>query len=74
MFKKLLSYFKKAGYFIASIINFIILFFVYFFGVSLSFFITRIARNRIFDDFAEPRESFWLDREEDKKENLYRQF
>lgn len=74
MLKKFLSYFKRVGHAVASIINFVVLFFVYLFGVSLSFLITRVARKKMFEEFTESCESFWLDREEDKKENLYRQF
>lgn len=65
---------KKIGYFISSVINFVLLLFVYFIGGLVSFLIIGKKGRNLFGNFNEDCDSFWSKREKDKEENLYRQF
>lgn len=72
--QKMINALKKVGYFISSIINFVLLLFVYLVGGLISFLIIGKKGRNLFGDFNEKRDSFWSEREKDKEENLYRQF
>tara|TARA_Y100000310_G_scaffold167546_2_gene167422 strand:- start:61990 stop:62229 length:240 start_codon:yes stop_codon:yes gene_type:complete len=79
MVQKLLKDFKEGtkifGEDIASIVNFILLTFVYFLGVGLTSVIAKIFGKR-FLEFKKEKKSHWSDLNLDKKkkEGYYRQF
>ncbi len=65
---------KKISSFMSSIVNFILLLFVYFLGGSISFVIIKATGKTLFGKFNEECDSFWSEREKEKEDNLYRQF
>jgi len=65
---------KKISFFISSVVNFVLLLFVYFLGGFISFIIIRATGKTLFGKFNEECDSFWSEREKEKEENLYRQF
>lgn len=75
-FKEILNLFGFFGKFVSSIVNFILLFIVYFVGVGLSALFVRILNKKILDLKKENKKSYWGEKiVEDKKfDDHFRQF
>jgi len=65
--KAFIDGFKEFGENISVVVNSFLLFFVYVFGVGLSFLITRLIKRNLFE-----KDPGWKDWKEDKQ--YYRQF
>ena len=67
---------KKFGFFMQNLVNFILLFFVYFIGVGFVAGISRLVNKHYLVLRKTKNKSYWLKRDKrlDKKENEYRMF
>lgn len=69
--------FRNFTYLIANIVNFILLFFVYFVGIGLTSAIAKIRRKHFLDlKIDKSKKSYWLDEKVEKRstDEYYRQF
>jgi len=67
---------KKFGDTISAIVNTVLLFIVYFFGVGLTWFFSRIAGKKFLETKISKEKSYWndLNLKEKNIEEYYRQF
>lgn len=74
-FKKILKPFEILSKIVSSIVNFILLSFVYFIGVGLTSLIAKISNKKFLDLKKENKDSYWEDKEVSNKfEDHFRQF
>ncbi len=76
LFKGFLHGFKSFGHIITSIVNFVLLFFVYFIGVGVTWLFAKIAGKKFLDIKKGSKESYWIKEKVGKRkiEDYYRSF